>query len=231
MAYPLLRLGGHAFNHSRSDAAEAEYDRLRGLARHEAAQRSQCFDRSRQAYEHGDGAGAHDYSQQGKRHAHSMEQYNRQASEYIFLENNADGRVPSDTIDLHGQYVSEAEEILEQRIRAAQAGGESHLHAIVGKGNHSANHVQKLKPRVEQVCRELGLHYTSEENAGRIYIDLRGGAAHPGGQHHAPSGQHHQQQHHHQQQQHQQQQQQQEDLIDKVVKRLFRKAESCCIVM
>ena len=58
-----------------------------------------------------------------------MEHYNRQASEYIFLENNADGRVPSDTIDLHGQYVSEAEEILERRIRAAQARGESHLHA------------------------------------------------------------------------------------------------------
>lgn len=29
-------------------------------------------------------------------------------------------------------------------------------YSIVGKGNHSANHIQKLKPRVEQVCRDLG---------------------------------------------------------------------------
>lgn len=48
---------------------------------------------------------------------------------------------------------------------------------IVGKGNHSANHVQKIKPRVEQVCRELGLQYATEENAGRIYVNLTGGPA------------------------------------------------------
>lgn len=39
----------------------------------------------------------------------------------------------------------------------------------MGKGNHSTDHVQKLKPRVEQVCRELGLQYATEENSGRIY--------------------------------------------------------------
>ena len=57
-----------------------------------------------------------------------MEQYNRQASELIFRENNAEGRVAGDTIDLHGQFVGEAEEILEQRIRAAQRQGQTHLH-------------------------------------------------------------------------------------------------------
>ena len=49
--------------------------------------------------------------------------------------------------------------------------------SIVGKGNHSINHVQKIKPRVEQVCHELGLQYSTEENAGRIYINLQGGLA------------------------------------------------------
>jgi hypothetical protein len=34
-------------------------------------------------------------------------------SEFIFRENNANGRVEADTIDLHGQFVEEAEEILE----------------------------------------------------------------------------------------------------------------------
>jgi hypothetical protein len=37
--------------------------------------------------------------------------------------------------------------------------------------------VQKIKPRVEQVCRELGLQYNTEQNEGRIYINLQGGAA------------------------------------------------------
>jgi hypothetical protein len=35
-------------------------------------------------------------------------------------------------------------------------------------------HVQKIKPRVEQIARELGLQYATEENEGRIYINLQG---------------------------------------------------------
>ncbi len=56
-------------------------------------------------------------------------------------------------------------------IRAGEAS------RIVGKGNHSAGHVQKLKPAVERICRELGLQYVTEENAGRIDVDLTGGTA------------------------------------------------------
>lgn len=50
-------------------------------------------------------------------------------------------------------------------------------HSIVGKGNHSPNHIQKIKPKVEQICQELGLQYATEENAGRMYINLQGGPA------------------------------------------------------
>lgn len=57
-----------------------------------------------------------------------MDQYNKQASEYIFRENNAVDRVAGDTIDLHGQFVEEAEDILEERIRYAQSQGQTHLH-------------------------------------------------------------------------------------------------------
>lgn len=57
-----------------------------------------------------------------------MDQYNQQASDYIFRENNAVGRVDGDTIDLHGQFVEEAERILEQRIRYARETGQGHLH-------------------------------------------------------------------------------------------------------
>ncbi|KAJ5490860.1 hypothetical protein N7539_002427 [Penicillium diatomitis] len=265
-----------AFNHDQSNDAEQEYDRLRELARQEASKRGDCFQRSKEAYNNGDGARAKELSEQGKAHGRKMEEYNKQASEFIFRENNANGRVEADTIDLHGQFVEEAEEILEERIRYAKAHGQDHLHvyvlrmailpppldfdlsslpkpvapfSIVGKGNHSAGHVQKIKPRVEQICRELGLQYATEENAGRIYVNLTGGEAvmppYPGPQapHHGGGqsypGQHHQQQQQPyrpqpQQQHHQQQQQQpqQQDEVEQLVTKIVRKLEkACCVVM
>ena len=48
---------------------------------------------------------------------------------------------------------------------------------IVGKGNHSVNHVQKIKPCVERICRAEGLQFSTEANEGRIYINLTGGPA------------------------------------------------------
>jgi hypothetical protein len=181
-------------------------------------------------------------SEEGKAHAAKMDAYNQQARDFIFRANNSGDRVPSDTIDLHGLYVEEAEDVLEERIKAARARGEGHLHVIVGKGNHSAGHVQKIKPRVEQVCRELGLHYATEENEGRIFVDLKGGAVH--GMPPAPSygggypgqGQAHggHQQQHGGQQHHggHQQQQQQNDEVEKLVKKgLSRLFKSCCVVM
>lgn len=57
-----------------------------------------------------------------------MKTYNKQASDFIFRENNANGRVPEDTIDLHGQFVKEAEEIVKKRIVYAKGQGQGHLH-------------------------------------------------------------------------------------------------------
>ena len=80
------------------------------------------------AYERGDRAAAHELSEEGKRHGLAADAYNKQASEFIFRENNSVGRVAGDTIDLHGQFVEEAEDILEQRIRYAQSQSQTHLH-------------------------------------------------------------------------------------------------------
>lgn len=231
--FPSVRLGGNAFNHSQSRDAEAEYDRLRDLAREEHSKQQRCFDRAHQAYENGDGAGAHELSEEGKMHKQKMEQYNKQASDYIFRENNAPGRVAEDAIDLHGQFVEEAEDILEMRIRAAQSQGQTHLHVIVGKGNHSANHVGKIKPRVERLCRELGLQYHTEENAGRIYVNLTGGDVEPphhqGGQPGYPGSQSHPQ---HQRPHGPQQQFDHNDRLEQEVKKGLRKLfKGCCTVM
>ncbi|RDA89110.1 hypothetical protein CP532_2292 [Ophiocordyceps camponoti-leonardi (nom. inval.)] len=236
MAIPMTRLGGRALHAGDNDDVEREFDHLRGLARAEAEKRNACFDRSRQAYKSGDGAAAKELSNQGKMHDSKMDEYNRQASDYIFRENNAPGRVEADAIDLHGQFVEEAERILEQRIRADQARGQTHLHAIVGKGNHSAGHVQKLKPKVEELCRELGLRYQTEENAGRIYINLQGGEPVPPQQQpYHPPPHHHQQQPHHPPPQHQQpppqQQQPAQQEVD-IIQRVLQKLEkACCVVM
>ncbi len=183
-----------------------------------------------------------------------MEKYNKQASEFIFRENNAEGRVASDTIDLHGQFAEEAENILEERIRYAKSTGQTHLHVIVGKGNHSAAHIQKIKPRVEQICQQEGLQYRTEPNEGRIYINLTGGPAtdmpptgqgypqqqaqYGGGQQQQQYGG--QQEYHGGQQQYQGQGQGQgqgqddevEKLVMKFLPRIMRKLEqNCCVVM
>ena len=76
-----------------------------------------------------------------------MDAYNKQASDYIFRENNASGHVADNVIDLHGLFVGEAEDMLERRIKYAQQNGQSGLHVIVGKGNHSVDHIQKIKVR------------------------------------------------------------------------------------
>jgi len=205
------------------------------------------FSQAHHAYTNGDSASAHQLSEEGKKHASQMDAYNKQASDFIFRENNAEGRIPADTIDLHGQFVEEAEEILEKRIRFAQQTGQTHLHVIVGKGNHSKDHVQKIKPKVEEICRELGLKFRSEENEGRMYINLQGGEAVPpegsyGDGYQQPShGGYQQPQGGYQQPQggYQGGQQQNNDndndelekLAKKLLPRILKKLDGCCSVM
>ena len=250
-----------AFHRGDNDDVEREYDRLRDLARAENDKAHQCSQRvrvrckgagdykltatkSQEAYKSGDHNGSHNYSQQSKEHYQKRDDYNRQAAEYIFRENNAAGHVDGDTIDLHGLYVEEAERIIEERIRSDRARGQTHLHAIVGKGNHSAGHVQRIKPKVEEICHELGLKYRTEENAGRIYINLQGGEPVPpsghggqqnggyqGGQPHHGGGQQHGGQQHGGQHGNQQQDEI-EQFVEKLLPRLMRKLEkACCTVM
>ena len=157
-----------------------------------------------------------------------MEEYNKQASEFIFRENNAPDRVPADTIDLHGQFVEEAEDILEERIRYAQSTGQTHLHVIVGKGNHSPGQIQKIKPRVEQVCQELGLQYHTEPNEGRIYVNLTGAQVDMGDQGNYGGGYGGYQQHQQPSYQPPQQQQQQQDGGDAdIVTAIFKALKKC----
>jgi hypothetical protein len=112
-----------------------------------------------------------------------------------------------------------------------------HLHVIVGRGNHSENHIPKIKPKVEQVCQELGLPYVTESNEGRIYIKLQGGLealppinGHDGGQNHGGQqgypGQQGNRVH-----EPNNQNDELEQLGKKFLLRSFKKLDGCCNVM
>ncbi|KAK9453906.1 hypothetical protein V1511DRAFT_503553 [Dipodascopsis uninucleata] len=158
---------GRDYNHS----DDREYKRLRDLANTEFKARSRYYDEAHAAYERGDGAEAKRLSEKAKEHAKKMDDYNAQAAVYVFRANNADS--DGDEIDLHGLYVKEAEEYLTQRIAACKQRNESHLEVIVGKGNHSNGGVAKIKPAVEQLCKEHGFAYSLDgDNSGVIIIDF-----------------------------------------------------------
>ncbi|KAF8418962.1 hypothetical protein EV426DRAFT_577235 [Tirmania nivea] len=167
MSVPLVNRRGSAAGNS---TTEVEYERLRSLARSAHAERNSCYERSRAAYSSGQRALAKELSVEGKKHDRVGNDYHRQAKDYIFRVNNADRA--ENEIDLHGLYVLEAKEVLGKRIRAEKARGGTGLHVIVGKGNHSDGGVQRIKPAVEELCRELELQFSTEQNAGRMYISL-----------------------------------------------------------
>lgn len=53
--------------------------------------------------------------------------------------------------------------------------GKDHLVFIVGKGNHSRDGVQKLKPAIEELAREECLTcIPNKPNAGCVYVILEG---------------------------------------------------------
>lgn len=157
------------YNH----ATDSEFKRLRELADNAYKKRQQLAQQSQQAYKQGDGGKAHQLSEQAKVQAKVAEQYNRQAAEYVFTENNADSG--SDEIDLHGLYVKEAQWILQKRIAAGVKNGEGALKVIVGKGLHSANGVAKIKPAVEELCDQAHLrNYIDQKNAGVLVVELQG---------------------------------------------------------
>ncbi len=99
-AFDNLVLGGYPSkgNHDADD--EAEYSRLRNLAKQEAEARGRAFEASQRAFAQGDKASAKELSEKGKMHDRTVMDYNKRAADFIFCANNA--TLGSDEIDLHG---------------------------------------------------------------------------------------------------------------------------------
>lgn len=166
---PLISTGPRDYNH----AVDKEYQRLRSLAEQAFQKKQSLSQESQAAYQHGDGAKAHQLSEKAKVQQRVAEKYNLEAAEYVFVENNADSG--SYEIDLHGLYVKEALWILQKRISAGIRGGEPYVRVIVGKGKHSQNGIAKIKLAVEELCKEANLkNYLDSKNSGVLVIELQG---------------------------------------------------------
>ena len=83
--------------------------------------------------------------------------------------------------------MEEAINAFETRVQACQDRHDDHLHVyilcqfqantrIVGKGIHSQNHLAKLRPAVEDLCRKRNFKYYVEENEGRILVKFGEGS-------------------------------------------------------
>lgn len=132
---------------------------------------ARCFEESHQAYSNGDGARAKELSNKGKQHKNRMEELNRQASEWIFIENNKDSQ-PHE-VDLHGLFVKEAITYTDRALQQARARGDNEIHLIVGKGLHSKNGAAKLKPAIEELMYKYQLSAELDpNNAGVLVVQL-----------------------------------------------------------
>jgi len=78
-----------------------------------------------------------------------MVRLNKEASDYIFVENNKDSK-PGE-LDLHGLYVKEAIYRADEAIQKAKNEGQTEIKFIVGKGLHSYGGVAKIKPAIEEL--------------------------------------------------------------------------------
>ncbi|KAF5389495.1 hypothetical protein D9757_004324 [Collybiopsis confluens] len=171
---------------------DTHYMDLRRRANEEGDAMAKCFQQSHEAYARGDGAGAKDLSNQGKEHQRKMEQLNKQASDWIFVENNKVKSLPLHVfrtrdaqesqqdskpgeIDLHGLYVKEAIAQTDNAIEDAKRRGVSEIHLIVGKGLHSQGGAAKIKPAVEELMKKHQLVAELDpHNAGVLIVQLGG---------------------------------------------------------
>ncbi|KAI0035897.1 hypothetical protein K488DRAFT_42349, partial [Vararia minispora EC-137] len=150
-----------------------QYVALRDRARQEGDAMARAFDASHHAYESGDGARAKELSNEGHAHKSEMERLNREASQWIFYQNNTDSK-PGE-VDLHGLYVKEAIQYTDKAILEAQQRGDPEIHLIVGKGLHSLGGHAKIKPAIEDLMRKHDLVAALDpDNNGVLIVQISG---------------------------------------------------------
>lgn len=128
------------------------------------------FRLSQEAHRKGDLQTSKMHSNEGKRFKRLKVAADKLAAEAIFGHHNRD--CPSNVIDLHGLYVSEAIERLKQRVAQCREENSLNLIVIVGKGKHSSGG-PKIKPAVVSYAMKSRLHFHPDSpNAGCITIEF-----------------------------------------------------------
>ncbi|CAO3685190.1 unnamed protein product [Rhizopus stolonifer] len=147
------------------------YSSLRKKARQEAESRNDLYELSQVAYLQKEGQKAKELSVQGHIHDDQMKMYNQQAAEYMYTKNNQ-GRSINE-IDLHGLFVAEANQKVEEAIQRCQAGKQDHLVIIVGKGLHSPGQIAKLKPAIIKLVEKYNISCQPDiPNPGCLYVEF-----------------------------------------------------------
>ncbi|KAI7903801.1 uncharacterized protein BX663DRAFT_505287 [Cokeromyces recurvatus] len=147
------------------------YSELRQRAHEEAEKRNECYSKSQEAYQNGDGAEAKELSNKGHYHDNLMKEYNKKAADHIYAIRNQ-GR-PINEIDLHGLFVKEASEKVEEAIQRCQENGQTDLVIIVGKGLHSPGQIAKLKPAIIELVKKYNVSCQPNiPNPGCLYVEF-----------------------------------------------------------
>ncbi|SJL10230.1 uncharacterized protein ARMOST_13614 [Armillaria ostoyae] len=102
-----------------------------------------------------------------------MEQLNKEASNWIYLENNRN-RKPGE-IDLHGLYVKEAIAYTDTALEEAKLRSDSEIRLIVCKGLHSEGGAAKVGPAIKNLMRKYQLVAEFDpSNSGVLVVKLNG---------------------------------------------------------
>ncbi|KAK0215953.1 hypothetical protein EDD85DRAFT_440476 [Armillaria nabsnona] len=175
---------------NRKDKHNEYYVNLRARANKEGDEMVRCSIESREAFNRGDRAAAKDLSNQGKNHKQKKEQLHKEASDWIYHENNhvswlhvtfvwdtnsvLQDREPGE-IDLHGLYVKEAITYTDAALKEAKLRGDSEIRLIVGKGIHSEGGEAKLGPAIKGRMRKYQLAAEFDPlNSGVLVVGLNG---------------------------------------------------------
>jgi hypothetical protein len=151
---------------------DVRYEReMRSIDMH-ANQRAQYFKEAEEAYKAGDREKAKILREKAKAETEKMEKAQFEAAHAIFDQINS--RHGIDVIDLHGQQVRPALQLLQERLDIISRShpGVSKLDVITGAGNHSTEGHAKIKPAVEQFLKEKNLSYTHAKN-GLLTVQLK----------------------------------------------------------
>ncbi|KAJ3081746.1 hypothetical protein HDU99_004788 [Rhizoclosmatium hyalinum] len=136
-------------------------------ARTDAAMKA---DASKSAYQRGEKALAKKLSDEKTELRNAATAYDARAKTLIFQYYNSTRNLNS--IDLHGLFVPEATEVLQERIVECKANRVTRLEVITGRGVHSRDGISRLKPMVTAFCDENGVGLEPGSNEGCFVIVL-----------------------------------------------------------